>query len=149
MITGSRVLNITIDEGGVPPHIKPLLASIVSAIECGNWGEVIHSTCTAQELEEAQDDLAEALEASEASLQDVKEAGQDLVEEVENFCTSTEVVAVSMALKKAYVAVSEQGMDDDDPTELLEEIKQADMDFDRVLKELNTYANGESKHFED
>lgn len=146
MVKGTKVLNLTIDEGGVPPHIKPLLASIVSAIECGNWGEVTHSTCTAQEL-------AEALEASEASLQEVKEAGGDLAEEVEKFCTSAEIVAVSMALKKAYEAVSaqgsEHGMDDDDTTELLEQVDQTEKEFVIAVKKLNTYANGESKHFEE
>ena len=165
MITGSRVVNLTIDEGGAPPHIKPLLASIVSAIECGNWGEVNHSRCTAQELEESQDDLAEALEESEASLQEVKEAGWYLVEEVNKFCNSAEVVAVSAVLKKAYyeLAVSMvmkkadaagrgqevEDADTYDTKELLEEIKQAEEDFDRVVKELKAYAKGKLEDFQD
>lgn len=142
MITGSKVLNLTIDEGGVPPHIKPLIASIVSAIGQGIWGEVIHSTCTAQQLEEAQDDLAGALEESEASLQEVKEAGQELVEKVENFCNSAEVVAVSRTLKKACTAGRFS-------TELLEQIEQAGRDFDIAVKKLSAYANEELKYFED
>ena len=133
MITGTKVLNITIDEGGVPPHIKPLLASIVSAIGQGNWGEVIHSTCTAQQLEESQDTLAEALEVSEAELQEVKQAGQDLVEKVETFCNSPEVVAVPMIVKRAYKEGSAI-------TELLEQIEQAEENLAKAVKELKTYA---------
>ena len=155
MIKGIRVMNITIDEGGVPPHIKPLIASIVSAIERGNWGEVTHSTCTAQELEEAQDDLAEALEESEASLQEVKEAGGDLVEKVENFCNSPEVAEVSMVLKEVYEVGSDPGRDEDyttepfEQTELRERIKQAEANFVGVVEELKTYANGKYKDFEE
>ena len=149
MIKGSRVMILTIDEGGVPPHIKPLIASIVSAIGNGNWGEVTHSLGTAQELEEAQGILEEA----EAAVHDAKQAGWDLVEEVKFFCSSIEVVAVSTALKKAYEAVSDQGsehgMDDDDTTELLEQVDQTEKDFVIAVKKLNTYANGESKHFEE
>jgi len=109
--------------------------------------------------------LAEALEESEASLQEVKEAGWYLVEEVNKFCNSAEVVAVSAVLKKAYyeLAVSMvmkkadaagrgqevEDADTYDTKELLEEIKQAEEDFDRVVKELKAYAKGKLEDFQD
>ena len=148
MITGARKLLLTIDQGGVPPHIKPLLAAVVSAIEYGNWGEVTHSTRTAQELEEAQDDLAQQLEEAEESNQDVKYAGRELVEEVENFCNSAEVVAVSLALKKAYEAGSDPELEDTDIDELLEQIHHAGEAFVRAVKGLKSYANRKFEAFE-
>ena len=137
MIKGIRVMLLTIDEGGVPPNIKPLLVSIVSAIGQGNWGEVTHNLGTAQEMEEAQGILEEA----EAAVHEAKQAGWDLVKEVEKFCSSTGVAEVSMALKKACKAGRAS-------TELLEQIEQAGRGFDIAVKKLSTYANGKLKDFE-
>ncbi len=133
MIIGNRVVNITVDEGGVPPHIKPLVASIVAVIEGGDWGEVTRNTCTVQELEESQDVLEKALEEVEAELQDVKRAARDLAVEAINFCKSAEVVAVSMTLKKAYEAGSAS-------LELLEQIEEVETSFVIAVEKLKTYA---------
>lgn len=137
MVKGSRVMILTIDEGGVPPHIKPLIASIADAIGKGNWGEVTHSRCTAQEteeLEESHEALAEALRASEEELHEVRQAALDLVEEVEKFCKSTEVVAVSKALEEVY-----EGGTASTP-ELLEQIEEVETSFVIAVEKLKTYA---------
>ena len=136
MFKGTRVMNLTIDEGGVPPHIKPLIASIVSAIGQGNWGEVTHSTCTVQEteeLEEAYEALAEALEASEEEVHEVRQAARNLVEEVEKFCKSTEVGAVSKVLEEVYEACSVS-------PELLEQIEGVETSFVIAVENLKAYA---------
>ena len=73
MTPGTRKMILTIEEGGVPPHIKPLLAEVVAAIEYGNWGEVSHSTDSLEQLEDAQEELAEALEKTEEELEEVRQ----------------------------------------------------------------------------
>ena len=148
MIAGTRKLLLTIDEGGTPPHIKPLLAEVVSAIEYGNWGEVTHSTCTAQQLEDAQDDLAEALETSETAIQEVKQTGRELVKEVESFCNSTEVSAMALVLKKVQEVSSEPEWEDDDIAELLEQIDHAEEEFVKAVNELKSCAKGKLEGFE-
>ena len=148
MIAVTRKLLLTIDEGGVPPHIKPLLAEVVAAIEYGNWGEVTHSTCTAQQLEDAQDDLAEALEESEVATQDVKQAGRELVEEVETFCNSTEVSAVALVLKKVQEVSSDPEWEDDDIAELLEQFHHVKEEFVKAVNELKSCVKGKLEDFE-
>lgn len=136
MVKGSRVMNLTIEEGGVPPHIKPLIVSIADAIGKGNWGEVTHSRCTAQEteeLEESHEALSEALEASEEEVHEVRQAALDLVEEVEKFCKSTEVVAVSKTLEEVYEGGTAS-------PELLEQIEEVETSFVIAVEKLKTYA---------
>ena len=151
MVIGNRVVNITIDEGGVPPHIKPLIASIADAIGKGNWGEVTHSTSVQdmeeleeayEGLEEAYEGLAEALKASEEAVHGVRQAALDLAEEVEKFCKSTEVAEVSTVLEEVYEAVRVS-------PELLEQIEGVETSFAIAVHKLKTYVNGKLKDFED
>lgn len=147
MTSGTRKLLLTIDQGGVPPHIKPLLASVVSATEYGLWGEVSFSTTSVEQLEESEADLADALEKSEAELQEVKQAGLDIAEQVELFCNSAEVVAVSMALKRVREAADDPELEDEQVTELLEQIDQTEEQFVNAVKELKEYTENTAVRF--